>query len=315
MGRIFWEKEGERGKRSGEKGEVANMPEWRKLYRDISDSKKLSRLTSDSPALLWTWMLPYTDCEGRILADANYIKGKVVSRLQDWDIIKVRKCLTDLDFVGLIQLYEVEGEIFAQFEQPQFDEHQKISKKEDGTPKKEAPCKIPAPPPRDSGPTTELLQTNSEVTPSRLDKSRLDKSRGESPAPDQLQTNSVVTPELNKPLLPHAFIEVKKYVIKSWNEFAKVHSLKPVIAIAKGSAREKHFKARHEEPAFDFDQILSKAGEQEFCFGANDRGWKISFDWIIKNPGNYIYIIEEKYLDDIKKKREWTQEENENDPY
>ena len=291
------------------------MPEWRKLYRDISDSKKLSRLTSDSPALLWTWMLPYTDCEGRILADANYIKGKVVSRLQDWDIVKVRQCLTDLDFVGLIQLYEVEGEIFAQFEQPQFDEHQKISKKEDGSPKKEAPCKIPAPPPRDSRPTPELLPTNSEVTPSRLDKIRLDKSRGESLAPELLPTNSVVTPELIKPLLPPSLIEVKKYVIKSWNEFAKSHSLKAIISIAKGSTREKHFKARHEEPAFDFDHILSKAGEQDFCFGANDRGWKISFDWIIKNPGNYIYIIEEKYLDDIQKKREFKLEEKDNDPY
>ncbi len=291
------------------------MPEWRKLYRDISDSKKLSRLTSDSPALLWTWMLPYTDCEGRILADANYIKGKVVSRLQNWDVIKVRKCLTDLDFVGLIQLYEVEGEIFAQFEQPQFNEHQKISKKEDGSPKKEAPCKIPPPPPRDSRLTPDQLPTDSGVTPSRLDKSRLDKSRGESSTPDLLRTNSGVTQELIKPLAPIPFGEVKKYVIKSWNQFAKSHSLKPIISIAKGSTREKHFKARHEEPAFDWPMIISMAEKSDFCFGNNDRNWKISFDWLIKNPGNYIYILEEKYLDDIQKKREWKQEEKENDPY
>lgn len=288
------------------------MPEWRKLYRDISDSKKLSRLTSDSPALLWTWMLPYTDCEGRILADPNYIKGKVVSRLEIWDVAKVKKCLKELDDVELIQLYETDGEIFAQFEQPQFDEHQKINKKEDGTPKKEAPCKIPAPPPRDSRPTPDLLPTNSGVTPARLDKIRLDKRRGESSTPDLLPTNSGLTPELIPPM---SFSLTKKYIIKSWNQFAKPHNLKSIISIAKGSKREKHLIARCKEKDFDFKKIISLAEGMDFCFGNNDRGWKISFDWIVENPGNYIQILEEKYLDDDQKQREFKLKEKEIDPY
>lgn len=293
-----------------EKKEVANMPEWRKLFRDVSDSKKLPLVTSDSPRMLWTWMIPYTDCEGRILADPHYLKGKVVPRLQDWDVEKVSKCLAELDAVGLIQLYDVDGESFAQFEQPQFDTHQVIGKKEDGSPKKEAPCKIPAPPPRDSRPTTELLRSSYVVTPARLDKIRLDKSRGESSTPDLLPTNSGVTTDQDPP----AFSEIKKLVIKLWNDLAERRGLKPIIDIAKGSAREKHFKARDEEPAFDFPLIISLADKQPFCWGNNDRNWKVTFDWIVKNPGNYIQILEGKYLDDTQKKREFKLEDK-NDPY
>ena len=122
--------------------------------------------------------------------------------------------------------------------------------------------------------------------------------------------NSGVTPERNAP-----FSFVRDFTIDIWNGFAKSHGLKTIISIAKGSEREKHFKARNEEPMFDFPLIIDMAEGQPFCFGNNDRNWKLSFDWLIKNPGNYIQILEGKYLDDEQKKKEFKLEENENDPY
>jgi len=292
------------------------MPEWRKLYRSISDSKKLAKLKSDSPALFWTWMLPYTDCEGRVLADPHYLQGKVVPRLQQWDVKKVEKILKELHDVELIQLYEADGETIAQFEQPQFEEHQ--SPRRD----REAKSKFPAPPPRDSSgtpaelpPNSDKLQSTAGELPLRLDKSRVEESRvGELRGQDlaELPPNSGVSQD---PPPPPSFSEIKKLIIEIWNKFADAHNLKRVITIAEGSQREKHFRARNEEPAFDFPKIIFLADGMDFCFGANDMGWKISFDWIIKNPGNYIQILEEKYLDDDKKEKEFKVKEKNDDPY
>jgi len=277
------------------------MPEWRKLYRNISDSKKLSRLKSDSPRLLWTWMIPYTDCEGRLIADPAHVKGKVLSRLDDWTSKKVETCLKELDKVELIQLYEVNNELYAQFDKDNFEEFQKPRRD------REAESRIPTAPPRElptnSRPTPDLLQHKSAELHDRLDKSRLDKSRVEESPADV------------PPLTPEPFTELKRLTIERWNEFAAAHGLKGLISIAVGSQREKHFRARLLEETFDLTKILETAGNQEFCFGKNDRGWKISFDWIIKNTGNYVYILEEKYLNDDQKRREFKFEESDNEPY
>ena len=256
-------------------------------------------------------MLPYTDCEGRILADPHYLKGKIVPRYERWTAKTVEENLKILHDMLLIQLYEADGETIAQFEQPNFEDFQHPRRD------KEAKSKFPPPPPRVPRPTPDLVQSLPGKVLNRIEESRVEESRGESvpsQTPDLAGQDTELAGQGTDIDTPPSFGVVKKYVIKSWNEFAKSHSLKPIMSISKGSTREKRFKARHEETAFDFDQILSKSGEQDFCFGANDRGWKISFDWIVKNPGNYIYILEEKYLDDDQKKREWKQEK-EDDPY
>jgi len=295
LGRIPWSQR-----------KVANMPEWRRLYRSVSDSKKLSRLTSDSPVMLWTWMLPYTDCEGRILADPHYLKGKIVPRFERWTYKTVEENLKILHNVRLIQLYEADGEPIAQFEQPNFEDFQHPRRD------KEAKSKFPPPPPRDPGQGPDPLQSKPGKVLPRIEESRVEEERREESVPGQGPELAGQRTDL---AAPPSFAVIKKFVVKSWNEFAKSHSLKPIISIAKGSEREKHFKARHEEPAFDWPMIISMAEKSDFCFGNNDRNWKISFDWLIKNPGNYIYILEEKYLDDDQKKREFKLKEGENDPY
>jgi len=274
------------------------MPEWRKLYRNVSDSRKLSKLKSDSPRLLWTWMIPYTDCEGRLLAVPSHVKGKVLSRLDDWTTKKVETCLKELHDVELIQLYKVDDELFAQFDKDNFEEFQKPRKD------REAESRIPAPPPRElptnSGVTPDLLQHKPAELHDRLDKSRLDKSRGEESPPDPAALS---------------FSSLKKLCVELWNKYAKDCGLKPIISIADGSTREAHLKARIKEETFDFPMIMASARKQSFFEGVNDRGWKISFDWIIKNPGNYVRVLEEQYLNDDQKKREFNMEGIDNEPY
>lgn len=97
-------------------------------------------------------------------------------------------------------------------------------------------------------------------------------------------------------------------VHRLWNEFADRHRTKteddsegphivrPIIAINDGSERARILRARMDEPAFDFEKILAAAERQPFLFGANDRKWAISFDWLIC-PSNYIKVLELRYLD------------------
>lgn len=111
------------------------MPEGRMLQRRISESKKLGSLNSDSARLLYTWLIPWMDCESRHSADPDLIKGRILPKCADWDIGKVTENLYILNEVGLIRLYRSNGETFLQLSRT----IQKINKD------REAPSNIPAP--------------------------------------------------------------------------------------------------------------------------------------------------------------------------
>lgn len=113
------------------------MADGRMLKRAISDSKKLSELKTDSARLLWTWILPYLDIEGRYFADPDMIKGKVVPRLKTFTPENISEYLSDMNNIGLITLYESDGEKYLQFRN--FKEFQNLRES------KEAKSKIPSP--------------------------------------------------------------------------------------------------------------------------------------------------------------------------
>lgn len=84
---------------------------------------------------------------------------------------------------------------------------------------------------------------------------------------------------------------------KTWNDFAKKHSLAQINALTKG--RKDKLNARLKESGFDFEKILEVLSVQDFAIGkvsgTDGRFWKVDFDWIIKNDTNYVKILEEKY--------------------
>jgi len=135
------------------------MPEGRMLKKVISESKSLGNLKSDSARLLYTWLIPFLDVEGRHAADPEIIKGHVFPKVKSMTIRKISSLLSDLSAAGLIVLYGSNGETYLQL--VKFQDHQKLD------PNKEGKSKIPAP-------TEENIITpdNSEVT---LEKSSLSK--------------------------------------------------------------------------------------------------------------------------------------------
>ena len=83
------------------------------LKKIISTSKKLADLKSDSARLLYTWLLPHLDVEGRFSADPNIVKGYVVPRLR-MSAKKIIEHLDDMARNSLIILYEKNGDRYLQ---------------------------------------------------------------------------------------------------------------------------------------------------------------------------------------------------------
>lgn len=84
-------------------------------------------------------------------------------------------------------------------------------------------------------------------------------------------------------------------IISEWNRFAEGHELPSIEGISRGSTRERNLYARMKEKGFDFERVLKAIHEQPFLYGDNDRGWLVTFDWILK-PSNLTKVLEGAYV-------------------
>jgi hypothetical protein len=141
------------------------MPEGRMLKKAIATSKTLPELQTDTARLIYTWLIPFLDINGRHIADPLVIKGTVVPRIKSITPEIIEECLMDMHNVGVIKMYEVNGERYLQF--TVFEKHQYL--KSD----REAKPTIPAPP--KNAPAPDLLRSNSGVTPSFTTQVKLSK--------------------------------------------------------------------------------------------------------------------------------------------
>ncbi len=102
------------------------MPEGRMLKKRISDSKSLGVLRSDSARLLYTWLIPHLDVEGRHSADVDIIKGHIFPKIKTMTIGKIQNLLTELHEQNLIILFRDNSETFLQL--VKFHNYQKINR-------------------------------------------------------------------------------------------------------------------------------------------------------------------------------------------
>lgn len=137
------------------------MADGRMLKKTISNSKKLS-LVSDRAKVIWFMMLPHTDIEGRLIACPEIVKGQYLTML-NYPVKAIQKCLTELHRAGLIVLYMVDGNQYAEF--VRFKDFQVL--RED----KEAKSKIPDP---NSGTTPGVVQEDSRY---KISKDKISKEK------------------------------------------------------------------------------------------------------------------------------------------
>ena len=142
------------------------MAEGRMLKKQISISKKLTLLKSDSARLLYTWLIPHLDVEGRFSADPAVVKGQIVPRLK-MTKKKVWEYLQDMAQNELIILYEDDGDYYLEF--TVFEKHQNIRKD------REAGSKIP-PPDLATWTYPGELQDDSRISKDKISKDKVEKT-------------------------------------------------------------------------------------------------------------------------------------------
>jgi len=139
------------------------MADGRMLKRRITASKKMAALKTDKARLLWFYLLPFTDVDGRIIADCEDIRDEIIRKQRKgYSLGKIEECLQDLYQVGLIALYVV-GDV-------RYLEITRFWDEQSHNPDREAKSPIPAP-------TQGTLIENSESTPLKLSKVKLSKEK------------------------------------------------------------------------------------------------------------------------------------------
>lgn len=59
--------------------------------------------------------------------------------------------------------------------------------------------------------------------------------------------------------------------------------------------RDRQAKARwRDHSASEWEQIVQRIRDSDFCVGGNDRGWKATFDWLLQ-PATSLKVLEGKY--------------------
>ena len=139
------------------------MPEGRMLKKVVSTSRKLAQLNSNGACLLYTWLLPHLDIEGRFFGDPEVLKGQIFPRISRITPGVVQEYLDDLVKNELIILYSANGDTFLEF--TKFKDFQILR------PDREAPSYIPIPP------TPGELRENAGRTPAKVKESKVKESK------------------------------------------------------------------------------------------------------------------------------------------
>lgn len=136
------------------------MPRGRMLNKEVSVNQKLPKVSVQS-RLLFTWMIPHLDVEGKFFGNPEQIKGIVVPYLNDFTIKKIKNWIEELAEVKLVLIY---GKDCKYLYFPGFHTNQHIVES------KEAASFIP-------DPTPEELQSLSVETPRKVKESKVKTSK------------------------------------------------------------------------------------------------------------------------------------------
>ncbi len=148
------------------------MASGRMLKNSISLNERVNGLSLHS-ALLYTWMITHADDFGRMHGSAKRVRATVVPMRDDFPSDKVESCLREMQACGLLQRYEIQGEIYICF--PSWDEHQTGLHKR-------TKSKIPDPIPGDSGKFREIPASCAHAEQNRTEQEQEQETTPTTPA-------------------------------------------------------------------------------------------------------------------------------------
>lgn len=251
------------------------MATGRMLQKRISNSRKMSILSSDGARLLYTWMLAHLDVNGCFYADPVLVNNIVLTRLGKTPK-DVQKYLDELEQAGCIKRYTTDGEQYLIY--PDFFEKQKGLR-----PDREGNSDIPQP-------TPEQIQSNAGVNQEHGD--------------EQLPSNSPISirgsireAEGNRQNItdcPHR--EIINLYHDSLPSLPKVKDWTP----ARASMLRTRWKEKPERQSLDWwKTFFVSISESDFLMGRSNgnngrKPFKADLEWIIR-PQNMVKILEGKY--------------------
>lgn len=89
------------------------MARARMIARNITKSKKIAQL-SDTERVIYAFILPFLDREGRINAHPTYLKGQVFLHLE-YTEAQIETTVRHMHDVGLVTLYATEDDVVIEF--------------------------------------------------------------------------------------------------------------------------------------------------------------------------------------------------------
>jgi len=132
------------------------MAEGRMLSKRVTRSNKIADLSSDTARMIYSWLIPYTDVEGRMEADPRLLKADIAPLLDHITPEVINRLLIELHKIGLIILYSSDDGLKKYLQIMKFGDNQKNLRKD-----REAPSRIP-------GPTPEKVRIGSGEGPAEL---------------------------------------------------------------------------------------------------------------------------------------------------
>jgi len=101
------------------------MAKARMLHKTISLSEQVNNLSLPAQ-LLFTWLIPHADDEGRLKGNPKYIKALVVPYHHEWTLEEIESFLQEIKQQGLIYSWDADGKQYIEF--PTWKRYQYIAK-------------------------------------------------------------------------------------------------------------------------------------------------------------------------------------------
>jgi len=132
------------------------MADGRMLSKRVTRSNKVAGLSSDTARMIYSWLIPYTDVEGRMEADPRLLKADIAPLLDHVTAKVINSVLQELHNIGLVILYSSKDGLKQYLQITKFEDNQKNLRKD-----REAPSHIP-------DPTADEVRQNSGEGPAEL---------------------------------------------------------------------------------------------------------------------------------------------------
>lgn len=258
------------------------MARGRMIAKTLSTSQRYAQLHATAGKLaefcqaLYPLIVAHCDDSGRQQGDPFTVKHAVCPS-SPRPLTDVEKALTALHTVGLITWYEVEGRKYIQVEQ--FSDHQPGLKNRGNS-------KIPTLP----GNAVVCREMPSEGK--GTEGNRTEENRREGNSADALTVLADVARD-HDPATPECKVEA---VLHLWNELRDGTKLPACRGLT--DKRRTHIRARLKDHGLgEVRDVFVKAAASAFCNGANDRGWVLTFDWVMQSADNFLKVSEGRYDD------------------